>query len=313
MYGSKRINGDCTSKGPSKPYVTWPMLPAILPPLDRASCSLIMFLCLLLLLRAMDVEVNPGPGTPTKSFSLVHMNIQSLYMTSVPNYPRIKLDEVISTFVVDKEVDFICMSETWLHDNIKDTQIEIPGYQTPFRKDRTDKQGGGVIAYVTDNIVAKQLTDLEPPTSDLMWIELSIQRKKVIICVGYRPPGQNIEEAATFMEDFRTSLTLVMARGAESIIIIGDLNDTCEVWDSVHVHSDLKNELFDLVNLTDMVQLVNEPTHHTTSPDGVTTSNLLDIVITDSPGYISSVDLLPPLGSHHITLYLEFAITYPRD
>jgi hypothetical protein len=84
----------------------------------------------------MDIEVNPGPDVPVKSLSLVHMNIQSLYMASLPNHHRVKLDEVISTFVVDKEVDFICMSETWLHDEIISDLIEIPGYKTPFRKDR---------------------------------------------------------------------------------------------------------------------------------------------------------------------------------
>jgi exonuclease III len=241
------------------------------------------------------------------------MNMQSIYMASITNNPRVKIDEVISTFVVEKEVDFICMSETWLHDQIDSTKIKIPGYQKPFRKDRKDKRGGGVCAYVTNNIIANRLTDLEPTDSDLMWIELSIQRKKVIVGVCYRPPGQNCEEANAFMDDFRQSLTQVMSLGAESIIITGDLNDTCEVWDSIHVHSELKNDLFDLVNLTDMVQLVNEPTHFTTSPSGIVTANLLDLIITDSPGYVKSVDLLPPLGSHHATLYLEFSITYSRD
>jgi hypothetical protein len=63
----------------------------------------------------MDIEVNPGPDKPVKGFTLVHLNIQSLYMSSITNYQRIKLDEVISTFAIEKEIDFICMSETWLH------------------------------------------------------------------------------------------------------------------------------------------------------------------------------------------------------
>jgi hypothetical protein len=36
-------------------------------------------------------------------------------------------------------------------------------------------------------------------------------------------------------------------------------------------------------------------------------------VITDSPGYIESIDLLPPLGSKHATLFVEFKISYLRD
>jgi hypothetical protein len=71
----------------------------------------------------MDVERNPGPITQHKGLSMVHLNIQSLYMTSVTSH-RVKLDEVITTFAVEKEVDFICMSETWLHDQIDSKLIE---------------------------------------------------------------------------------------------------------------------------------------------------------------------------------------------
>jgi hypothetical protein len=52
-----------------------------------------------------------------------------------------------------------------------------------------------------------------------MWIELSIQKKKVIVGTGYRPPRQTHDEAMAFMDDYRSSLTDIMARGAESIII----------------------------------------------------------------------------------------------
>jgi hypothetical protein len=165
----------------------------------------------------MDIEVNPGPTSPTKGLSLIHMNIQSLYMSSIRSNPRVKLDEVISTYAVDKEVDIICMSETWLHDSIDNSLILIPGYKEPYRKDRNDRQGGGVCAYVTDNVISKQLTELEPPDIDLIWFEIPIQNKKIIFGVGYRPPRQNREEVDTFLEQFRTSLSHVIARGQNQL------------------------------------------------------------------------------------------------
>jgi hypothetical protein len=112
----------------------------------------------------MDIEVNPGPDHPLKRLSMVHMNIQSLYMSSINNNPRVKLDEVITTFAIEKEVEVISMSETWLHDGINSKLIEIPGYKDPYRKDRKDKRGGGVCAYVSSNVSSKRLKDLEPPT-----------------------------------------------------------------------------------------------------------------------------------------------------
>jgi hypothetical protein len=161
---------------------------------DCRKARLTLFLCTLLLIVGMDIELNPGPGVPQKKFSLVHMNIQSLYMSSIRTNPRVKIDEIISTFVVNKEVDFICMSESWLHAQIDNKSIEFPGYKEPYRRDRNDRRGGGVIAYVTNNIISNRLIHLEPPDIDLMWIETKIANKQVIVGVGYRPPKQNREE-----------------------------------------------------------------------------------------------------------------------
>jgi hypothetical protein len=103
----------------------------------------------------MDIEKNPGPDPPNKDLTLVHMNIQSLYMSSISNH-RVKIDEIISTFVIEKEIDIISMSETWLHDQIDDKSIQLPGYSKPFRKDRPGRRGGGVVAFVSDNLVSKE-------------------------------------------------------------------------------------------------------------------------------------------------------------
>ena len=269
--------------------------------------SLIIYLTTLLLLLSNDVEMNPGPPDQYKCLSIAHMNVQSLYMTSQDN-PYVKLNEIKSTFAIEKEVDVICISETWLHDQITDEAIMIEGYNKPHRSDRIGNRYGGVCAYVTENIVCERLKDLEPAGIELIWLELKIQLKKVIVGICYRAPRQNREEADNFLELLHTSVTNVIARGAESIVLLGDFNDTCTTWDSNHVHSELRNGLFDMVNILDMVQLVHEPTYILNQA-----ANILDIVITDSPGYVKSIDILPPLGSHHAALYVEFQITYPRD
>jgi hypothetical protein len=188
----------------------------------------------------MDIEVNPGPVTDFKSLSMVHMNIQSLYMSSINNNPRVKLDEVITTFAIDAEIDIITMSETWLHESISNNLIKIPGYREPYRNDRKDRRGGGVCAYVSDNVTCKRLKELEPPDIDLLWLELTFQRKRVVLGIGYRPPGQNQQEVETFLDQFGISLTKINNLGAESVVILGDFNDTCVEWDDDHMTSDLK-------------------------------------------------------------------------
>ena len=47
-------------------------------------------------------------------------------------------------------------------------------------------------------------------------------------------------EVDQFLEQFRSSLNAVMALGSESIILMGDFNDWCTIWDLSHDLSDLK-------------------------------------------------------------------------
>ena len=285
-----------------------PHLQGTLARLIKLYCaSLLRFLCQVLLLMAMDVESNPGPVGQPKNLSMVQMNVQSLYMTSRPN-PSIKLDEIRSVYAIDKEIDIICVTETWLHDQSDSSKIEIQGYGKPYRRDRQGNRYGGVCAYVSENIVSRRLQHLEPPGIELLWLELKVQLKRVILGVCYRAPRQNQAEAEDFLEQLQASITNVIAHGGESIVILGDFNDTCTTWDSDHVTSELKNGLYDLVNMLDMVQLVDEPTYIKNN-----SANLLDLVITDSPGYVKNVTILPPLGSGHSVVELQFNITYPRD
>jgi hypothetical protein len=54
---------------------------------------------------------------------------------------------------------------------------------------------------------------------------------------------------------------------------------------------------------------VNEPTHFARNGS----ESLIDLVITDSPGFVKKIEVQPPLGSNHASIYLEYNITYSRD
>jgi hypothetical protein len=102
---------------------------------------------------------------------------------------------------------------------------------------------------------------------------------------------------------------MVINRNPESIILMGDFNDTCTAWESDHINSELKLKLYDCVNINDLHQMVHDPTHF--GPTG--SANILDLLITDSPGYITALHILPPLGSNHQVVKTEFRIQYRRD
>ena len=44
------------------------------------------------------------------------------------------------------------------------------------------------------------------------------------------------------------------------MIIAGDFNDRCEKWDEDHVQSDLSNKLVDILNASNLHQIIKEPT-----------------------------------------------------
>ena len=76
------------------------------------------------------------------------------------------------------------------------------------------------------------------------------------------------------------------------ILILGDFNDRCVFWDDKHPTSELGTRLLDCTNSLNMFQLVSQPTRYTKDH-----AHILDLIFTDSPGVVGSVEVLPPIES----------------
>jgi hypothetical protein len=274
-------------------------------------CSHGVCIGILLILRCGDVHPNPGPSYDSKSLKICHVNIQSLYLRAEPsrNYRR-KIDELESILINDHKLDIICISETWLDNIISDTKVDITGYKFR-RKDRLTCRAGGAAMYITHALPHRRALELELPNIDLLWIELQLNGKRILVGTCYRPPGQSVDEVEMFMSNLNDSMELVFRSNPESIFLFGDYNDSSPIWDSDHNKSELGLRLYDFVNTNDLHQLITEPTHI----DWRGTANILDLLITDSPGYILNQNqhLLPPIGSKHQIVYAELRIQYNRD
>ena len=55
--------------------------------------------------------------------------------------------------VASEELDIIGITESWVHEETRDFvgEYEIQGYKL-FKKDRLNKEGGGVLLYVKDHL-----------------------------------------------------------------------------------------------------------------------------------------------------------------
>jgi exonuclease III len=211
----------------------------------------------------------------------------------------VKLDQLRTILQIENQFDIICVSETWLSDQVSDDDIQLENYDV-HRRDRQSR-GGGVCIYANSSLSCKRRDDLENPDLELLWLEIKLAPKSIMVGVCYRPPGMTRKQSTKFIEDLQGSMSLVMALEADSTYLLGDFNDRCTQWTGRHPNSELKEDLVDMTTSFGLHQLINEPTHHTD-----TSANILDLIFTDSPGYVTESGILPPLGtSKHAVVYCK--------
>ncbi len=190
----------------------------------------------------------------------------------------------------------MCITESWLNDNIYDTEILDCGY-TIYRKDR-DSRGGGVMVAMKNSIPCEQLPS--PPELELVTIYLSL-RIPTTLCTVYWPPN-NSPDYQTSLIDYLQGLV-----NCSRLFIIGDFNAPDINWASLCVISTYSSALCDFIFDNNLIQLVNVATH--------LKGNILDLVITESEQFVKNLTVFtpnqPPLCSDHsvITFYLPQSIS----
>lgn len=118
-----------------------------------------------------------------RGLHIAHWNIRSLEPT---------LDFVRLTLLLNT-LDILTISETWLHENIQDNELEIEGYRF-YRFDRdTGKRAGGICVYAKPHINIDEIKfkDLNASNNDLeiLWLKVKAGNYKTIILgTCYRPP-----------------------------------------------------------------------------------------------------------------------------
>ena len=102
------------------------------------------------------------------------------------------------------------------------------------------RRGGGVAIYCADHISARRRHDLEDDYNECVWIECFLDNIKVLFGTYYRPPGQSADERNLFLSHFESFVDLANDASVDSILITGDFNDKCTLWDDNHYASELK-------------------------------------------------------------------------
>ena len=113
--------------------------------------------------------------------------IGNLYINSIPN----KFDQL--KFLDRGNVDIFVITETKLDSTFPTSQFLIEGYSEPYRFDR-NRNGGGVLIYVREDIPSKPLTD-HKLSHDIegIFVELNLRKNKWLLFGSYHPLSQSDE------------------------------------------------------------------------------------------------------------------------
>jgi exonuclease III len=201
----------------------------------------------------------------TNSVSFLHLNIQSI----VP-----KLDFIIAEYSCH---DILSFTESWLKPDISTDSLKFPGYKPPYRRDRVDRLGGGVVVFVKDEISCVTRLDLQVGSVECIWLEIKINNKKYLYGTFYIPPnsGQQI------WEELEQSIDLAL-NSNHDIIITGDFN--------INQFGNITTKTDNLLAQFSFHQLITEPTYVTER-----SSSLLDLVLVNNPHGILYSEVGPPL------------------
>lgn len=203
-----------------------------------------------------------------------HLNIRSF---------KSKRDQ-IHQLLLDSNLDFLCLTETWLNENSPSSALHVPGYKV-HREDRVGSKGGGDLIFVKDRF---QCHEVQWSCNELECIGLNITLSPSMsfsLITLYRPPSSK----NTFYEHFENMLK--ECNFNKEVIIIGDFNIN---WEDKASRKTLKQITDDF----DLKQLINGPTRVTNS-----TRTQIDLIFSNRPKRIvKSFNMLTGLSDHNMIL-----------
>ena len=153
--------------------------------------------------------VDYGDSIKVSSNDLVilQLNIRGLYS----KLSRLKM--LLNEVTEGEKPDILLLCETWQNKNSSSPVLD--GYDL-VSKNRRHKLGGGVCIFVSKKLRFKTRQDLEIDcqTIEHCIIEVQLKKQNVLICSGYRAPGQN---PTKFLQEYdkltdsmnRTSLPVI--------------------------------------------------------------------------------------------------------
>ena len=220
-----------------------------------------------------------------KQLSILYFNARSV---------KPKLDE-LKILVNDKKPNVIAVVESWLTEDISDSELDIENFDF-IRFDRKNDlkiKGGGVIIYIEKNLSFINVTTEVIKNIDYGWLKIKgSEIEMVVIEVFYRPPDcdeEQLKNLIRVLSKFKTTRT----------VLIGDFNFRDINWRRNTSGRSSKAFLKAINNLA-LRQCVKKTTRG---------DSLLDLVLVYDKNLVHNIEYLTPVGkSDHDTLLILLSV-----
>ena len=296
--------GKCLSDGPSI-LCAFLFLPCHNTTVQSPVKLIRLLINILLLLLIGGIEQNPGPDNTdrNKHLTIAHANINSI---TAPN----RIDD-LHLFTYTQELDILLLTETKLDSDISPSVYQLAGYHNPITRHRT-RHGGGVAAYVKDNLTVKHMPEFDSDEFEWIWCIIKIKSEVFIICVIYLPPNLTKETHDRFLEKLNDNIVNVQQHNPKNILILGDFNVGNIFLQSKNnlKHSDLTSfdyQLRNTVESLNMTEIITEPTRISN-----TVANLRDLLIVSDPDSVLEHGTLSSFSEiDHLPIYAKINTNKP--
>ncbi|XP_068684890.1 uncharacterized protein [Montipora foliosa] len=223
---------------------------------------------------------------------------------------RNKVSDLHALLLTDS-FDIGAITETWLDRNYLHSELQPEGYNV-YRKDRSNRCGGGVLIAVRNHITCTHRTDLEVE-AEMIALEIRPNpTTNVLFCLFYKPPGTD-ESFLVYSRDF---LVQYSRTGLANLVVTGDFNFPNIDWNlGCSPNSNPETENF--CNFFDDFFLIQENMHVTRdSSNPGSLGNILDLVLTNNDLLVEEEVVRPNAfdsGHHPLTFKLHAKMRRPDN
>ena len=91
------------------------------------------------------------------------------------------------------------------------------------RKDRLHKDGGGLLMYIRKGLDFGHRRDLEMDTVEVIWIEIKLSNKPILLSLVYRPPNADSISTHNWLASMEEMLIHAYSEN-KAIVLTGDFN-----------------------------------------------------------------------------------------